>query len=40
VIHAGQPGKEKITEKLKDDIAKPRKVKKPTAKPKIAAGMD
>ena len=30
---------EKITVKPKDGIAEPIKVKKPTAKPKIAAGM-
>jgi hypothetical protein len=36
---AGLPGNKKITVKRKDGIAKPTKVKKPTAKPKTAAGM-
>jgi hypothetical protein len=39
VPHAGLPGNEKITVKRKGGIAKPTKVKKPTAKLKIVAGM-
>jgi hypothetical protein len=39
VIHAGSRENEKITVKPKDGIAEPIKVKKPIAKPKIAAGM-
>jgi hypothetical protein len=39
VIYAGWPENEKITVKRKDGIAEPRKVKKPTEKPKTAAGM-
>jgi hypothetical protein len=39
-ISAGSLENEKITMKRKDGIAEPIKVKKPTAKPKIAAGMD
>jgi hypothetical protein len=38
-MHVGQPENEKITVKRKDGIAEPTKVKKPTAKPKTAAGM-
>jgi hypothetical protein len=39
-MHVGQPENEKITVGRKDGIAKPIKGKRPTAKPKIAAGMD
>jgi hypothetical protein len=39
VIHAGSRENEKITVNPKDGIAEPIKVKKPIAKPKIAAGM-
>jgi hypothetical protein len=38
VIHAGSRENEKITVKPKDGIAKPIKVKKPIAKPKIVVG--
>jgi len=39
VTYAGLPENEKITVKHKDGIVEPTKVKKPIAKPKIAAGM-
>ena len=40
VIHAGSPENEKITVRHKGGTAKPIKGKRPTAKPKIVAGMD
>jgi len=40
VIHAGLLENEKITARHKDGTAKPIKGKRPTAKPKIAVGMD
>jgi len=40
VIHAGSLENEKITARHRDGTAKPIKGKRPTAKPKIAAGMD
>ena len=39
VTRAGSPENEKNIVKHKDGIAEPPKVKKPTVKPKIAAGM-
>jgi len=39
VIHAGWLEKERIAVKLKENIGKPIKAKKATAKPKIEGGM-
>jgi hypothetical protein len=39
VIHAGSPENEKIIVRHKDGTAKPIKGKRPTARPKIVAGM-